>query len=113
MIIRNGYNVYPHEVEEVLNRHPGVVSAAVFGVAHEVYGQEVYGQEVAAAVVVPAPGSTVTAEQLEYVRAQIAAYKYPRIMKLIPELPMPERENPQTRTHRSLRRQLHRRCCKG
>jgi long-chain acyl-CoA synthetase len=83
MIIPNGYNVYAREVEEVLNRYPEVISATVSGVAHEVHGQEV------AAAVVPAPGSMVTAEQLaEYVRAQIAAYKYPRIIKLIPELPM-------------------------
>lgn len=83
MIIRNGYNVYPREVEEVLSRHPEVVSAAVFGVPHEVHGQEI------AAAVVPVPGSTVTAEELtEYARAQLAAYKYPRIIYLMPELPL-------------------------
>ncbi|MEO6826329.1 MAG: AMP-binding protein, partial [Microbacteriaceae bacterium] len=41
MILRNGYNVYPREVEEALARHPAVSSAAVFGVAHPKHGQEI------------------------------------------------------------------------
>ncbi|MCX2747867.1 long-chain fatty acid--CoA ligase [Arthrobacter sp. MI7-26] len=83
MIIRNGYNVYPREVEEVLNQHPDVISAAVFGVPHETHGQEV------AAAVVLAPGSTITTEQLtKHASAQLAAYKYPRIIKILTELPL-------------------------
>ncbi len=49
MIIRNGYNVYPREVEEILLTHPEVVSAAVYGVPHDVHGQEI-----AAAIVLDA-----------------------------------------------------------
>ncbi|QCO96780.1 long-chain fatty acid--CoA ligase [Arthrobacter sp. 24S4-2] len=83
MIIRNGYNVYPREVEEILNQHPQVVSVAVFGVPHDVHGQEI------AAAIVPAPGSTITAEELgAYAKERLAAYKYPRIIELVTELPL-------------------------
>ena len=54
MIVRNGYNVYPTEVENVLMRHEAVQTAAVFGVPHEVHGQEV------AAAVVLKPGAEAT-----------------------------------------------------
>ncbi|MDQ4500888.1 long-chain fatty acid--CoA ligase [Sinomonas sp. ASV322] len=83
MVIRNGYNVYPREVEEVLSHHPDVVSAAVYGVPHEVHGQEV------AAAIVVAPGSSVTVDDLgAYAKQHLAAYKYPRIIELLAELPM-------------------------
>ncbi|WP_427169919.1 long-chain-fatty-acid--CoA ligase [Arthrobacter sp. 92] len=83
MIIRNGYNVYPREVEEILLTHPDVVSAAVYGVPHEVHGQEV------AAAIVLCDGSQVDAEGLiEFAASQLAAYKYPRIIRLLSELPM-------------------------
>ncbi|NUL45208.1 long-chain fatty acid--CoA ligase [Cellulosimicrobium funkei] len=83
MIIRNGYNVYPREIEETLNQHPDVVSAAVFGVPHEAHGQEV------AAAIVTDPGSTTTAEELvAYAKERLAAYKYPRVIELLPELPL-------------------------
>ncbi|MGR0160427.1 long-chain-fatty-acid--CoA ligase [Paenarthrobacter nitroguajacolicus] len=83
MIIRNGYNVYPREIEEVLIQHPAVVSVAVFGVPHELHGQEIV------AAIVPRTGSAVTVDELaEYARDQFAAYKYPRIIQLVPELPL-------------------------
>ncbi|MGY5319544.1 long-chain-fatty-acid--CoA ligase [Neomicrococcus lactis] len=83
MILRNGYNVYPREVEEVLSKHPDVTSAAVFGIPHESHGQEVM------AAVVVSQGSTVTPEEImEYAKDQLAAYKYPRIIEIMPELPL-------------------------
>ncbi|BCW06197.1 long-chain fatty acid--CoA ligase [Arthrobacter sp. NtRootA1] len=83
MIIRNGYNVYPREIEEVLNEHPEVVSVAVFGVPHETRGQEV------AAAIVPTPCSTLTAEELTaFAKTRLAAYKYPRIIEFMTELPL-------------------------
>ncbi|MEV8147450.1 long-chain fatty acid--CoA ligase [Arthrobacter sp. NPDC080073] len=83
MIIRNGYNVYPREVEEILNQHPQVVSAAVFGVPHEIHGQEV------AAAIATTPGGTLTAQELvDFAKARLAAYKYPRIIELMTELPL-------------------------
>jgi len=83
MIIRNGYNVYPREIEEIICQHPDVVSAAVFGVPHERHGEEV------AAAVIATPGSMLTPTELsEYIRSRAASYKYPRIVNIVPELPM-------------------------
>lgn len=75
MILRNGFNVYPREVEELLYTHPDVAEAAVFGVPHPEHGEEI------AAKVTLKDGATVTEDELrEWVREQIAAYKYPRIV---------------------------------
>ncbi|ROQ38600.1 long-chain acyl-CoA synthetase [Frondihabitans sp. PhB188] len=83
MIIRNGYNVYPRQVEEVLAAHPDVTMAAVFGVPHETHGQEIE------AAVVLRPGSTATPEELvAFVSDEIAAYKYPRIVHVLDALPL-------------------------
>lgn len=83
MILRNGYNVYPREVEEALSRHPEVRAAAVFGVPDELHGQEI------AAAVVRVEGGTVTPDELvEYVKEHIAPYKYPRIVQLVDALPL-------------------------
>ncbi|THV21730.1 long-chain-fatty-acid--CoA ligase [Glycomyces paridis] len=83
MIIRNGYNVYPTEVEAVLARHPAVSIAAVFGVPHETHGQEVH------AAVVPAEGADVDAAELvAYMKERVAAYKYPRAVHVVEALPL-------------------------
>ncbi|MEJ5866818.1 AMP-binding protein [Pseudokineococcus sp. 5B2Z-1] len=83
MILRNGYNVYPREVEEVLAAHPDVARVAVFGVADERHGEEV------AAAVVLVEGATTTADALrEYAADQIAAYKYPRRIEVVDDLPL-------------------------
>ncbi|GAA2171729.1 long-chain-fatty-acid--CoA ligase [Glycomyces lechevalierae] len=83
MIIRNGYNVYPTEVEAVLSRHPAVSLAVVFGVPHDEHGQEIH------AVIVPAEGAAADpAELVEYVKAKIAAYKYPRVVHVVEALPL-------------------------
>ncbi len=76
MIIRNGFNVYPREVEEVLYTHPAVAAAAVFGVPDATHGEEV------AALVTLKDGAEVSAEELrDFVSDQIAAYKYPRLIR--------------------------------
>ncbi|MGF0116628.1 AMP-binding protein [Promicromonospora sp. Marseille-Q5078] len=83
MIIRNGYNVYPTEVESVLVGHPDVALAAVFGLDDAVHGQEIH------AAVVAADGRTVDAEILrEYVRDRVAAFKYPRVVHVVDQLPI-------------------------
>jgi long-chain acyl-CoA synthetase len=83
MILRNGYNVYPREVEEVLVAHPAVSSAAVFGVAHDVHGQEIM------AAVVLTPGVDVDSAVLaDYVKDKLAAYKYPRRVEIVATLPL-------------------------
>ncbi|WP_144127679.1 long-chain-fatty-acid--CoA ligase [Catellatospora sichuanensis] len=82
LIIRGGYNVYPREVEELLYEHPAVREAAVIGIAHPELGEEI------CAVVALKAGATVTAEELrEHVKAQAAAYKYPRHVWIVTELP--------------------------
>ncbi|MBV8293234.1 MAG: AMP-binding protein, partial [Mycobacterium sp.] len=82
MIIRGGYNVYPREIEEVLHEHPGVAEAAVIGIPHESLGEEV------AAAVALKKGAAVTPDELrDYVKAQVAAYKYPRLVWLVDALP--------------------------
>jgi long-chain acyl-CoA synthetase len=82
MIIRGGYNVYPREIEEVLYEHPAVAEAAVVGIAHDQLGEEV------GAAVALKPGATATPEELRaYVKDRVAAYKYPRRVWLVDELP--------------------------
>ncbi|MGM7670686.1 AMP-binding protein [Microbacterium sp. A93] len=83
MIVRSGYNVYPTEVEAVLARHPGVAVSAVFGIADDVKGQEVH------AAVVAREGVSLDADEvIAFVREHIAAYKYPRVVHLVTELPL-------------------------
>ncbi|NML52517.1 long-chain fatty acid--CoA ligase [Streptomyces sp. R302] len=82
LIIRGGYNVYPREIEEVLYEHPGVAEAAVIGLPHGELGEEV------GAAVALHEGATATPDDLrEFVRAQVAPYKYPRVVWLLDELP--------------------------
>jgi len=82
MIIRGGYNVYPREVEEVLYQHPAVRECAVVGMPHGELGEEV------GAAVVLKPGVEAGADELrDFVKAQIAAYKYPRHVWFVDELP--------------------------
>jgi len=82
LIIRAGYNVYPSEVEQTLQGHSGISQAVVVGLHDDRVGQEI------AAVVVPHPGTTVTEDEIkDYARAQISAYKCPRIVKVAGQLP--------------------------
>jgi long-chain acyl-CoA synthetase len=82
LVIRGGYNVYPREIEEVLWAHPGILEAAVVGKPDERLGEEVV------AVVVLHPGSELSADELiAYCRERLAAYKYPREIRFVAELP--------------------------
>src|SRR5262245_19700179 len=82
LIIRGGYNVYPREIEEVLYEHAGILEAAVVGVPDDALGEEV------GAAVVLKPGASVTADEIrDYVKALVAAYKYPRHVWLLEALP--------------------------
>jgi long-chain acyl-CoA synthetase len=82
MIIRGGYNVYPREIEEVLYEHPAVLEAAVIGVPDQAMGEEV------GAAVVLRPGQSADAGDIQgYVKARLAAYKYPRRVWFTDELP--------------------------
>ena len=76
MIIRNGMNVYPREVEEVLYTHPAVAEAAVFGVPDALHGEEI------ACLIGLKEGAAATEDEIrDYVASKIAAYKYPRIVR--------------------------------
>ena len=82
LIIRGGYNVYPREIEELLYEHPAIAEAAVIGVPDGSLGEEI------GAAVVLKPGVVATpAEIQEYVKGQVAAYKYPRRVWLLETLP--------------------------
>ncbi|MDE3130411.1 MAG: long-chain fatty acid--CoA ligase [Acidobacteriota bacterium] len=82
MIIRNGFNVYPREVEEVLYEHPAVREAAVVGIP-----DDELGEEIGAAVSLKDGAATTPDELREFVREQVAAYKYPRTVWIVDELP--------------------------
>ena len=82
LVIRGGYNVYPREVEEVLYGHAEVVEAGVYGIPHDDLGEEVVAD------VVLHDGAKATVDDLRlYVKERLAAYKYPRIVNLVDELP--------------------------
>ncbi len=82
LIIRGGYNVYPREVEEVLYEHPKIREAAVVGVPHDEWGEEI------GAAVVLHEGEELSAEEVSaYVKERIAAYKYPRVVWFLDDLP--------------------------
>jgi long-chain acyl-CoA synthetase len=82
LIIRGGYNVYPREVEEALYEHPAVAEAAVVGIPHDSLGEEV------GAAVALKPGTEATPDELRaFARERVAAYKYPRLVWLVDQLP--------------------------
>jgi long-chain acyl-CoA synthetase len=82
VVIRGGFNVYPREIEEVIYEHASVLEAAVIGVPHETLGEEV------GAAITLKPGATATpAELRDHVKQRVAAYKYPRHVWFVDELP--------------------------
>jgi long-chain acyl-CoA synthetase len=82
LIIRGGFNIYPREIEEVLHEHPDVMEGAVVGIPHDELGEEV------GAAVVLKPGSEATTEDIKaFVKARVAAYKYPRVVWFLDALP--------------------------
>ena len=85
MIVSSGYNISGVEVENVLLAHPAVAECAVVGIADEARGQ------IVKAFVVPAAGSEVTdslaLELQEFVKRELAPYKYPRAIEFVAELP--------------------------
>jgi long-chain acyl-CoA synthetase len=82
MIVASGFKVWPREVEEVLYLHPAVREAAVVGVP------DAYRGETIKAVVSLKPGHETTPDDIKaFVRERMAAYKYPRLVEIIDELP--------------------------
>jgi long-chain acyl-CoA synthetase len=82
MIVRGGANVYPAEIEAVLNAHPAVAAAVVFGLDDDRLGERV------AALVVPAGSTLLDAATLaSYCAGRLASYKIPQVWGLVAELP--------------------------
>ena len=82
LIITGGYNVYPAEVEGYINDLPGVDESAVIGCPHPDFGEGVV------AVVVPQAGATLDAAALTAaIKSQIAAFKVPKQLFIVDELP--------------------------
>jgi long-chain acyl-CoA synthetase len=82
LIIRGGYNVYPSEIENVLQAHPAVAEAAVVGIPDERLGEEVM------AVVILRPSTDLLEHELvSYCRDRMASYKCPRVFQFRSELP--------------------------
>jgi long-chain acyl-CoA synthetase len=82
LVIVNGFNVYPHEVEQVLAAHPSVQEAAVVGVTDERTGEAVK------AVLVLRPGAELTPEQVrEHCSIRLARFKLPTVIEFVDSLP--------------------------
>ena len=82
LIIRGGYNVYPREIEEVFYEHEAVAEVAVIGISHPHHGEEI------GAAVALKPGAQASVEDLrDFVKERVAAYKYPRQVWIVDELP--------------------------
>jgi len=82
MILRGGYNVYPREIEEVLYEHPAVREAAVIGIPHDDLGEEI------CAVISLKDGESATEDEIRsFAKERVAAYKYPRHIQIIDDLP--------------------------
>jgi long-chain acyl-CoA synthetase len=87
LIVRGGHNVHPREIEEVMHGHPLVREVAVLGVPDPRLGEEV----VAAVALRGVTGEPEERQAIEallaYAKQNLAAYKYPRRVKVFPDLP--------------------------
>lgn len=94
LIISGGYNVYPKEVELVLDELPGVTESAVIGVAHPDFGE---------GVVAICTGQGEEAAIIAAAREQLAAYKAPKRVIFVPDLP----RNAMGKVQKNVLRQTH------
>jgi long-chain acyl-CoA synthetase len=82
MIIAGGYNIYPVELDNVLMGHPKILEACTIGIPHEYRGETVK------AFIVVKEGEILTAAEVtNYCKENLAAYKIPKIIEFIDELP--------------------------
>ncbi|WP_082133387.1 AMP-binding protein [Mycolicibacterium obuense] len=82
LVISGGYNIYPKEIEELLDNHPKVLESAVIGVPHPEFGETVV------AVVVPSVGEQPTErELLDHIAGDLARFKQPRAVRVVDALP--------------------------
>jgi malonyl-CoA/methylmalonyl-CoA synthetase len=82
LIITGGYNVYPKEIESIIDELPGVAESAVIGIAHPDFGEAV------TAVVVARPGASLDEKALlDVLKQRIANFKVPKRIHVVEELP--------------------------
>ncbi|WP_338702649.1 malonyl-CoA synthase [Streptomyces sp. Q6] len=82
LVISGGFNVYPKEIEELLDAHPKVLESAVIGVPHPDFGETVV------AVVVPLAGQEPEEKELlDFVADDLARFKHPRAVRVVEALP--------------------------
>ncbi|MGJ7906031.1 AMP-binding protein [Actinopolyspora sp. H202] len=99
LIIRNGYNVYPREVEELLLEHPELAQVAVVGLPDPTRGEEVCAVAVHAKLSAGDTDQSVSDRVVEWAAARLAAHKYPRRVVFTDELPLGP-------SHKVLKREL-------
>lgn len=98
LIISGGYNVYPAEIEGLLNEMPGIAESAVIGVPHPDFGEAVV------AVLIPRPGAAVSGDEvIASLKQRIANFKVPKRVFIEPELP----RNAMGKVQKNLLRQQH------
>lgn len=98
IIISGGENIYPAEVETVLQRHPLILEAAVIGVPDGYWGESVK------AIVVPKPDKSLTEQEvIEYCKSRLAPYKKPKSVDFIDALP-------RNAAHKVMKKELLKRC---
>ncbi|THF72966.1 MAG: malonyl-CoA synthase, partial [Sulfitobacter sp. SK025] len=82
MIISGGYNIYPKEIELLIDDQPGVLESAVIGVPHPDFGEAVLG------IVVAKPSANPEPDQiLRNISTSLARFKQPRALIFVRELP--------------------------
>ena len=82
LIISGGYNIYPKEIELILDEQPAVLESAVIGVPHPDFGETVLG------LIVPEPGKTPDLNAITEAAAKsLARFKHPRRLIIVDELP--------------------------
>ena len=82
LVLVSGFNVYPREVEDVIQEHPAVAEAAVIAVPHPYTGEAVK------ALVVPKPGATLAPEDITaHCATRLARFKCPTVVQIVAELP--------------------------
>jgi long-chain acyl-CoA synthetase len=96
MIVASGYKVWPREVEDVIYQHKAVKEAAVVGVPDSYRGETV---KAFVALKEDMKGTVTPEEIISFCKARMAAYKYPRHVEIVPEVP-------KTLTGKFLRRML-------
>lgn len=102
IIIRGGFNIYPHDIEEILYQHPAIKDAVAIGVPAPMMGEEIK------VYVVLKEGMTIVAKEiLQYCQSHLAKYKWPKLIEFMNSLP----RNPMGKILRKELRKLDNRDC--